>query len=85
MTILDIDTEHGYDILRIYDGYGENEKEAILATMSGNGTQQSVVSSKEKIRITFTSDGNINKKGFKAAVTTIKKLGKKAIEILIYL
>ena len=77
MTILDIDTEHGYDILKIYDGYGEkNKKAAILATMSGKetqDTQEAVVSSKEKMRIIFTSDANINMKGFKATVTAIKK------------
>ena len=81
MTILDIDTEHGYDILKILDGYGgKNKKVPILATMSGNeaqGTQEAVVSRKEKMRITFTSDANINKKGFKATVTAIKKIGKK--------
>lgn len=76
-TLLELETEFGYDVLKLYDGAGgEEEKEPILATMSGNKIHNAVISSKEQMRVTFTTDINNNMKGFKASVSAFNKEGK---------
>ena len=64
-------------MVRIFDGISGNKKKArILTTMSGDETREAVISSKEQMRVTFTSDVNINKTGFQANVISFKKTGE---------
>ena len=77
LTLLHLDTEYGYDVLRVLDGIGgDDEKLGVLATMSGQEDQEAVVSKSSKMSLIFSSDENINRKGFKANVIAFKKAGE---------
>ena len=77
LTVMELDTEFGYDILKVYNGIeGDEGKQAILSTMSGSSPQQSIISSQEGMRVTFSSDGSNNGKGFKAVVSAFNKQGE---------
>ena len=81
-TLLELDSEFGYDVLKLYDGPGgEEEKEPILATMSGTKIHDAVISSKEKMKVTFTADGSKNGRGFKASVSAFNKEGEKLLKV----
>ena len=77
--MLSIQTEFGYDVVKIFDG--DEAKAKVLATMSGSGEQDNnrnkdiIISSKEIMKVTFTSDGTTNMKGFQATVAAVHKTG----------
>ena len=75
ISILEMDTEFGYDMLKIKDGAG-GDKAPVLAIMSGTMTHDAVISSQQELQVTFESDASINKKGFKAIVVVFKKEGE---------
>ena len=69
-------------MIKLYDGPGgEEEKEPILATMSGNKIHDAVISIKEEMRVTFTADVSKNMKGFKASVSAFNKEGEKLLKV----
>ena len=79
--MLSIETEFGYDVVKIFDG--EEAKAKVLVTMSGSSEQETnrnlkdiIISSKEVMKVTFTSDGSTNMKGFQATVAAVHKTGK---------
>ena len=78
ITVLDIDTEYGYDTVTFFDGSGENEeKDPILSTLSGNQVPRGIVSIHEEMRVTFTADISHSGRGFKASAIAFIKEGEK--------
>ena len=79
LTILSINTEVGYDVVRVMDGIGEeDDKLPILATMSGEEAREAVISTTSDMTITFNSDINVNMTGFQAIVGAFKKAGEES-------
>ena len=62
LTLVDFDTEAGYDPLMVYDG--STQYFPPIQSFSGHVTQQTVVSSGPYMYITFSSDSIIVDKGF---------------------
>ena len=77
MTILSMDTELGYDVVRVMDGIGEeDDKLPILATMSGEEPHEAVISTSSEMTVIFTSDVNVNMTGLHAIIGALKKAGE---------
>ena len=87
LSMVFLETEFGYDIVRIFNGAAI--KKNLLMTMSGSSTDQNIVknediliSSQETMTVTFKSDTTNNMKGFTATVQAIYKTGKNVLYII---
>ena len=71
LTFSYLDTEFGYDYVRVFDGHSANSPQLLSA--SGNSVQSAVTSSSNEMLVVFTSDNSWVFKGFQANYTSSLK------------
>ncbi len=62
------DTESTYDVVSVYDG--SSSSSTLLGSFSGSSVPSSVVSSSDRMYVTFTTDGNGTASGWSATYTS---------------
>ena len=72
LTFTDFYTESGYDFVTIYDYVNYNWMHKTC--YSGQKSSFQIISSSDRLRLKFTSDGSVQKRGFQAFINFSKYL-----------